>query len=469
MTAIGGCLGGASSGNSGNGGSSGNGGNGSTPGPAGTLGEWSLDINAPSPVVERITGEEWTPPEYDENEVASSIERMNLGSMKNDPATEWFSDKFTEQVGIETTPVTVPSTNAVSKMRTLLSAGSKNPVLMQISQEFFMDFVAEGWLEPVDELWDDSAYGLFPPYFKDQLTTGIDPSLEGEHTYIGVALSEAHWFNYSPKVLKELGFEGDFLEESTWEDVREVCEEASSHSEDYFGFAWWGKGNRYPIYPWLLMTWSRGGSFVQDDGTVVVNSDEAVAALEWQRTLIDEELVPNVAQYGEGGLADLFLSGKLAGYVGKPGMMQLAYEEWGDDTDKYDVALPPKSAGNERVSYMNTDFLAVNRAAPPEAKRAAMVYMDGSRSAVASAQEYDMEGNYPANKEAWNTEILADARHGEKARRNAEIAKVELWPKQIQTYDALISQLQSVWLQDKTAQAALDEAQSKIDGILEQN
>ncbi len=459
--------GGGGSGDSGSGSGDQNGG--SAGGPAGTLGEWSLDINSPAPVAERITGSDWTPPEYDESEVGSAFERMNLGSMKNDPATAWFEDQFQEAVGIESTPVTVPSANAVSKMRTLLSAGSDNPALMQISQEFFMDFVAEGWLEPVDELWNDEAYDLFPPYFQDQLTTGVDPSLDGEHTYIGVALSEAHWFNYSPRVLEELGFEADFLQESTWADVREVCEEASSHSEDYFGFAWWGKGNRYPIYPWLLMTWSRGGSFVQDDGRVVVNSDEAVAALEWQGQLIEEELVPNVTQYGEGGLADLFLSGRLAGYVGKPGMMELAYEEWGDDTDRYDVALPPKASGNDRVSYMNTDFLAINRAAPAETKRAAMLFMDGSRSAIASAQEYDQEGNYPANKAAWDTELLADARHGEMARQNAEIARVELWPSQIRTYDVLVSQLQQVWLQQKSAQAALDDSQEEIDNILSQN
>lgn len=459
-TSVAGCLGSFGSGSGNQGGSS---------GPAGTVGEWSLDIDSPKSVKKRITGEKWTPPEYEKSEVGTSIERMNLGSMKNDPATKWFADKFTEQVGIETTPVTVPSANAVSKMRTLLSSGSENPVLMQISQEFFMDFVAESWLEPVDELWNDEAHGLFPPYYKDQLTTGIDPSLDGKHTYVGVALSEAHWFNHSPKVLTELGFKPDFLKESTWADVREVCEEASSHSGNYFGFAWWGKGNRYPIYPWLLMTWSRGGKFVQDDGTVVVNSKEAVAALEWQRKLIDDGLVPNVMQYGEGGLADLFLSGKLTGYVGKPGMMQLAYEEWGEDTNKYDVALPPKAAGNDRVSYMNTDFLAINRAAPPEKKRAAMVYMDGSRSAIASAQEYDKEGNYPANSAAWDTKLLSNARHGEKARQNAKIAKVELWPKQIQTYDALIGQLQKVWLQQKSAQAALDDSQKEIDNILSQN
>ncbi|WP_424000240.1 extracellular solute-binding protein [Haloarcula salina] len=468
--AVAGCSGsGGDGGGGGNGGSGGSGtgtqGDGTAGGQSGTIGEWSLDINSPESVGNRINGNDWTPPAYNEEEVASAFERMNLGSMKNDPATGWYADLFTEKTDIESTPVTVPSSDAVSKMRTLLSAGSSNPALMQISQEFFLNFVAGAWLEPVDELWNDEAYEPFPPYFKEQLTTDVDPSLDGEHVYSSVAISEGHTLNYNPALLEELGFPKDFYDEATWADIREVCEEASAHSEDYYGFVWWGKGNRYPIYPWLQQTWSRGGELVQDDGSVVVNSDAGVAALEWQQQMIEEGLVPDIMQYGEGGLADLFLGEGLAGYVGSIGMMSLAYDEWGEDTDQYMMGLPPKAEGGERVSYMNTDLLAINRAAPPAKKRAAMVYMDGARSAIASAQEYDQEGNYPANANAWETDLLADAHHKEKAQQIAGLAKVELWPNQIETYDALISQLQSAWLGQKSAQAALDDAQTKVENI----
>lgn len=465
--------GGGSNGSGGQGGSSGgdggDGGSTSTPGPSGTLGEWSLDVNAPDPVYDRITGAEWTPPEYDDGEVASEIERMNLGGMENDPATGWYEDYFQEATEITSTPVTVPSADAVSKMRTLLSSQSESPALMQISQEFFMDFVAQGWLEPVDELWTEEAYEPFPPYFQNQLTTDVDQSLDGEHTYISVAISEAHGLNYNPAVLEELGFPTDFYDGATWSDIREVCEEASSHSGDYHGWVWYGSGNRYPVYPWLRQTWSRGGSFVQDDGTVVLNNDAGVAALEWQSQMIADGLLPDVMQYGEGGPADLFLGGNLAGFGGSIGISALALEEWGEDTDQYDVALLPRGENGEHVSYMNTDFLALNRFAPPEKKRAGMIYMDGGRSAIASAQEYDQEGNYPANTTAWDHELLADAKFKEIAKEIGETAKVELWPNQIETYDALVSRLQEAWLGNVSPQEALDSAQADVDDILDQN
>lgn len=437
-------------------------------GPGGTVGKWSFDVNSPKPVKERITGEQWIPPKYDKSQVASSVSHVNLGSMKHDPATKWWHGNFEKKTGIKPGVVTVPSKDAVSKMTTLLSAGSKDPALLQLSQEFFMDFVSQGWLEPVDELWPDEAYDPFPPHFKSQLVTGADKSIDGEHIYVSPAISEGHALNYNPTLLKELGFPADFYKEPTWADIREVSEEAKSHNKDYFGYVWYGKGNRYPVYPWLTQLWSYGGSIVQDDGTVVFNSKEGVRALEWQRKMIDDGLVPDVLQYGEGGPQDLFLGERLAGFVGGTDMMGMAFKEWGKDTNRYAMGLPPKGKNGVRASYMNTDLLAINRAAPPKKKRAAMVYMDGSRSAIASAQEWEKEGNYPSNAAAWDLDLLKESRFKGVAKEIVKNAHVELWPKQIQTYDALVTQLQKVWLGQKSAKAGLDSAQKEVDKILDQ-
>lgn len=438
-------------------------------GPAGTLGEWSLNINSPNPVNERVNGSEWTPPAYDENKVASKFKHTNLGSMKNDPATKWWHNYVNKKVGIEPGSVIVTSTDAVSKMRTLLSAGSTSPTVLQISQEFLLNFISKGWLEPVDELWPSEIYESFPPYFRDELITGIDPSLEGKHNYTSTGIAEGHGLNYNPMVLEELGFPPDFYAEPTWSDVREVCEEAKSR-KGYYGWVWYGKGNRYPIYPWLRQTWSRGGDIVKDNGKVVVTGDASVATVKWQQQMVQENLVPNPLQYATGGPADLYLGEGLAGFVGGLGMIGLLRSKWGSDfTKQYDVGLPPKSSNGKRISFMNTDFLTINRAAPPEKKRAAMVYMDGARSAIASAHEFDMEGNFPANVNAWNLDLLADSKFREKTQQLANIAQAELWPNQIETFSALIPQLQAAWIGKKSPQAALDTAQSKIDNIMGQN
>jgi multiple sugar transport system substrate-binding protein len=460
LMGVAGCMG--SGQNSGNGG-------GAQKGPAGTLGSWSFDVNSPKPVGERITGPEWTAPKYDKNAVANEISHFNMGSMKHDPASVWWHKYVEEKTGIKPKAVVIPSRNAVSKMTTLLSSGSKEPALLQLSQEFLMGFLQNGWLEPVDELWPDEAYEYFPPYYQTQLNTGLDVSLEGEHIYTSTAISEGHALNYNPSLLKDLGFPADFYTKSTWADVREICEEAKSQSKDYFGYVWYGKGNRYPAYPWLVHVWSYGGSIVQDDGKVVVNSKEGVKALAWQRQMIDDGLVPDVMQYGQGGPQDLFLGQRLIGFVGGTDMMALAFEQWGEDTNKYAMGLAPKGKNGERASYMNTDYLVINRNAPAKKKRAGMVYMDGARSAIASAYEWEKEGNFPSNAAAWELDILKDAKYRDIAQKLTKTTRVELWPHQIQTYSALITQLQKCWLGQKSPQTALDAAQKKIDNILNQN
>lgn len=443
-------------------------GDGTMGGPAGTLGPWSLDVESPMPIQERINGQEWIPPEFDQSEVASSIQSFNLGGMENDPATAWYNEKFTEETGIEVEPIEVPSSDAVSKMTTVLSAGTQEPVLFQVSQEFYMDFVANGWFEPADILWSSQAYDAFPPYYETDAKTDLDPSLDGEHSYVSPHIAEGHAMNYNPELLSDLGFPEDFYDDATWADVREVSEEAAAQSKDYFGYVWYGKGNRYPVYPWLSQLKSYGGAIVQQNGDVVFNSDEGVRALEWQRQMIDDELVPDVLQYGEGGPQDLFLGERLVGFVGGADIMGLALSEFGEDTNKYSMGLPPSGAEGDSVAYMNTDFLAINRAAPVEKKRAALIYMDGRRSAVCGAYEFDMEGNFPVNSNAWEHPILSNQRFASTAERVTRNMQVELWPNQIRTYDAVVRELQEVWLQQKEPQEALDDVQSRVDDIMGQ-
>lgn len=332
-----------------------------------------------------------------------------------------------------------------------------------------MDLAANGWFEPADEIWNDDVFELFPSFFVDSMVTDVDPSLDEEHIYGSPAVSEAHAMNYNPDLLEELGFDRDFYDNPTWSEIREVSEEAQSQSDDLYGYVWYGQGDRYPVYPWLMQTWSYGGRTVQDDGTVVFNTEEGVRALEWQRQMIDDGLVPDVQQYGEGGPQDLFLGEGVVGFTGGTDMMGLAFEEWGEDTSRYAMGIPPQGEDGEQVTYMNTDFFVVNRAAPDEKKRAALIYMDSERAAVMEAEEFDQEGNFPTNSQTWEHDKLQDHRFSDTAQAVAENAYAELWPNQMQTFDALVTNLQQCWLGQKDPQTALDDAQAEVDSILEQN
>lgn len=452
----------------------GNDGNGQAKGgTANTLG--SLDfvsLNEPKPVAERITGPEWTPPEFEKNAVADKVKYFNLGSMKHDPATAWFQDKVQKRTGITVEPIVVPSKRATPKITTVLSSRSDSPTMMQIDRQMYMDFVEPGWLEPVDKLWtaDDDTFDYFPAAYKKEFFTDIDVTLDGSHSYMSVAISEGSVRNYRPDLLKELGFPKDFLKRPTWEEVREVCEEAKAQNKDYYGHVWYGSGVRYPSYPWMLKVWSQGETIVQD-GEVIFNSDAGVKALRWQRQLIEEKLVPDVLQYGQGGPEDLFLGDGVVGYVGGSKMIPLALKQLGDAGEKYSLGLPAKHGSNGNHStFLGTDTLCINRFAPPEKKKAALIYMDGTRSAEASAQEFVQEGNMPTNSAAWDLDVVQnEVPFGEIPKEAIQNAREGLWPRQIQTIEALVPELQAAWAGQKKPRKALDDAQEAVDEILRQN
>ncbi len=427
----------------------------------------------PESIGDRISGEKYVPPEFDQDKVSDGFEYFNLGSMKHDPATKWFYERFSERTGIDVSPIIVPSKQASGKVTTVLSSQSKSPAVMQVDRQMYLDFVEPGWLEPVDDLWDESAYEYFPRAFKEEFVTDIDASRDGEHIYMSVAIAEGSLQNYRPDLLQELGFEADFLKRPTWSDIREVCEEAKSQSKDYHGYVWYGGGVRYPSYPWMLRVWSQGEDIVKDDGTVVVNSEAGVNALEEQVNLIEEGLVPDVLQYGQGGPEDLFLADKVVSYVGGSKMIPLALEELGAPGEAYDLGLPAKADNNgEHATFIGTDCLCINRYAPEEKKRAAKVYLDGARSAEAEAQEFIQEGNMPANSAAWDIveqEQEEITHFKDIVQESIQNAREGLWPRQIQTIEqSIVPNLQKAWGGSMKPKAALDDAQEMIDGVLNQ-
>lgn len=429
-----------------------------------------ISVDEPAPIDERITGAEWTPPEFDEDAVADSVKHYNLGSMKNDPATAEFHDRFNERTDITVDPIVVPSKRATPKITTVLSSRAEEPVMMQIDRQMYMDFVEPGWIEPVDQLWSEAAYEHFPQAFSTEFVTDIDVTSDEPHQYLSVAIAEGSVKNYRPDLLQELGFDADFLKRPTWEDVREVCEEADSQDVDYYGHAFYGGGVRYPSYPWMLKVWSQGERIVQD-GEVIFNSDAGVEALEWQRQLIEDGLVPDVLSLGQGGPEDLFLGGEIVGYTGGSKMIPRALEQLGEAGEAYDLGLPAKyGSDGEHATFLGTDTICINRFAPPEKKKAALVYMDGCRSAEADALEFVMEGNMPANSAAWDLNIVqSEAPFQEIPKESIEKAREGLWPRQIQTIEVLVAELQAAWAGQKSPQEALDTAQAEVDGILQQN
>lgn len=437
---------------------------GSEEGPSGTLGDWSVDWNSPEPMLDRLNADEWIPPEFDESDIATSLEQTNAGGMRNDPATAYGHDVMSERVGVEITPIEVPSAQLSPRTTTILSSRAGTPALLQVSFEFYMDLVQPGFLEPVDDLWDEGTLDAFPASYRRNFTTGLDSTLDGDHIYASHAVAEGFFLHHRTDYLEEMGFPSDFLKRPTWSDLREVCEEADGR--DYYGYAFMGNSPRQTPMNWIVKVRSQGGSVVEDDGTVVFNSDEGVRALEWMKQLIDDDLVPNPLEYADAGLNDLFLQGNLVSYDTGGDLLQSSEESIG--YDNYDVGAPPQADEGPEPQFAaltQTDAICINRFASPEKKRAAMIYLDANRSAEFDSQEWEMEGNMPSNPVSLDS---IDTPFDDTLEFVMDRATDALWPQQVQTLNALTEEMQQVYSDQKSPQQALDDAQAQVDGILNQ-
>lgn len=450
-------------------GGSGNGDSGGTTtsksGPSGTLGEWSVDWNSPQPMLERLNADEWVPPEFDESEIAKSLSHTNAGGMRHDPATKYGHDVMSERLGIEVEAIETPSAQLAPKTTTILSSRAQEPAMLQISFEFYMDVVQPGFLEPVDELWDEETLDAFPSSYAQNFMTDLDSTLEGEHIYASHTVAEGYFLHHRTDYLEDMGFPADFLKRATWSDLREVCEAAKN--KDYYGWGFMGKSPRQTPMNWLVKVRSQGGKVLQpDSGKVVFNSTEGVRALEWMTQLIEEDLVPNPLQYADAGLNDLFLQGQLASYE-TGGDLILATQD-GIGWDNYDVGPPVKANEGpepQHAALAQTDTICINRFATPEKKRAAMLYLDANRSAEFDSKEWELEGNMPANPVALDN---IESPFNETLKFVMDIATDAVWPQQVQTLNMLTEQMAKAWSGQKSPQQALDDAQAQVDGILNQ-
>lgn len=433
-------------------------------GPSGTLGEWSVDWNSPEPIWDRLSGEEWIPPEFDENEVATALDQTNAGGMRQDPATAYGHDVMSERVGIDITPIEVPSAQLAPRTVTILSSRAPEPALLQISFEFYMDVVQPGFLEPVDDIWDEETLDQFPESYRENFTTGLDSTLDGEHIYASHAVAEGFFLHHRADYLEEMGFPRDFLKRPSWSDVREVAEEAEN--QDYFGYSFMGNDPRQTPMNWIVKVRSQGGSIVQEDGRVVFNSEEGVRALEWMNQFVQDGLVPNPLEFADAGLNDLFLSGRTAAYETGGDLLAASEEEIG--FDNYDLGAPPEADEGpdpQFAALTQTDTICINRFAPPEKKRAAMVYLDANRSAEFDSREWAMEGNMPSNPVALDN---IDTPVNDTLEFVMDRATDPLWPQQVQTLNLLTEEMQQVYSGQKSAQDALDDAQEQVNGFLNQ-
>lgn len=451
-----------------------------------TLDEWKLEDRLAVPEGDKITDisawkqstslktATWKPPEGWDQTAAGDVESiqvLNFGDLKYDPGTVATNAMFEAQTGIKIEPLEIVVDQAIPKETAFLQADSPKPQMFNVVNGTSLpSFVAGDHLTNLDPLMPkEEMWNPYHPLTKSSMHFG-------GHMYAGPTYLEASLVHVRPDLLKEQGVPEESITAIldgtwTWED-QEAAMEAFKGTGTY-AWAYRGSSRVYTMRDFLKMYYQAGGSLVQDDGTVKVNTKAGYVALgkmvEWR----EKGYVPNeVVSYGQGDLADGFLSGQFAMVPVYGDLVPKALEKFEKGTE-YQPTLSAKggpSAPNPvRAGIASPTSVAVNVNAGTGAKLASLVYIDACLSQASQWWNFVNEGNQSYSKrvyqEAAETGVAAFSKiRGEQMKYN----KVEIFPQSRPIKQHISQGCQRALAGDISPKKALDDAQSFIDTVLGQ-
>lgn len=216
-------------------------------------------------------------------------------------AMEKLKSKFEERTGIEVVIEMYEHSEAVNKvMLDLNSKRGRYDFILQPHRELGR-FVANGHVEALEKYLDDPA--LRDPSFQpgDQLYEGLWKEIswyEGKtYGFPFTALTMYMWYrdDLLNNAEERAGFKAkygyDLKPATTWQEYTDISEWFTRPGEGFYGTAIQGKRHEALWYEWLNFLYSFDGDMLEvksgsECGPVIVNSPEAIASLEYYKTLM---------------------------------------------------------------------------------------------------------------------------------------------------------------------------------------
>jgi len=233
---------------------------------------------------------------------------------------------------------------------TTLGAGTKSIDVLRIDTIWLAEFASAKWIEPLDS------------YINARDRKAFIPVIEKTNIYKG-RLYAIPWninvglFYYRKDLLEKYSF----ALPSTWNELINVCKKISAE-EDTYGYLWQGKQYEGLICNFIEFIGGNNGEIIDDQGNIVLNSEQNKKALELMRDLIWKYEVspPNTySELMEESSRHLFQQGKSLFLRNWTYVWDLCQE---DEflKDKVGVALLPKFKNGTNSSVCGGWHLAVN-------------------------------------------------------------------------------------------------------------
>lgn len=450
--------------------------------------EWPEDVRSQAPdpdqggqvdawaSSEAVQEGPWTPPENWEDTLASEVDQLeiiNFGGLGGDPATAATYAAFERETGIEIVPQEIAATQAITKQQTTLSQGRGEPPLFQVTTPTsFSTFIQAGYLEPIDGLMpEDEMWEPYPDYIKEAFSSDIGPD-EGTHLYGAPGIRWNTFMHIRKDLLEEQGIDPQRVQgEYTWDDVDAVAE--AFQDTDIQGYAYWGNQWNYIIKNFKEMIYQQGENMVQDDGTVRVDHEAGVNALERMVRLKEEGLVSDaVTSYNEGTLNDLLVNGDLAMHSSMGSQVGRVINTGLEPGEEYIVSLHPAANTGpdpQQTGLGHLNNISINRFADTAQKVAAALYMDCRFSYESQWWEYTYEANDSYMNPVYDdAEELGTVPFNSLRQQAANNIDNDYFPASKEILEHLADELRQAVSGSKSVDDALSSAQDNIDVVLDQ-
>ncbi|SHN32810.1 ABC transporter substrate-binding protein [Gracilibacillus kekensis] len=226
-----------------------------------------------------------------ENDNSEDVQTIHMAKLESDPngmmeeARQRFNEEH-DEIQVEFVEMSNDASQMHDQTVTQLSAGSENLDIVNMDVVWTAEFAEAGWIEPLDE------------YFTEDMQSEFIERQVDAMTYDG-QIWAVPWFND----LHPLWYREDLLEKhnleipETYEEAVEVAK-TMQEEENIEGFSMhWGRAEQL-IVSFTEFLHANNGNFFDEEGNVVINSPEAIEALQFMVDMIYEDEVVSPSAIG---------------------------------------------------------------------------------------------------------------------------------------------------------------------------
>ncbi len=301
-------------------------------------------------------------------------------------------------IEVEVIPMPDSATERHDLYVTYFAAGEKDPDVLMLDVIWSAEFAPF-----LEDLTDDYDY-----FELKEFLPGTIMSVTVNGRIVAIPwFTDAGLLYYRKDLLEKYGYKNP---PRTWDELVEMAKKISQ-AEGIIGFVWQGARYEGLVCNFLEYLWSFGGEVIDEKGKVVIDSSQAVQALQFMVDLIYKHRITpeGVVTYMEEDARRVFQKGEAVFMRNWPYAWALLNSDDSPVKGKVGVAPLPLGPGGRRAATLGGWNLGINKFSSKEEKEAAKKLIKFLTSYEQQLYKAIHSGQNPTRKAAYDDPKLKEA------------------------------------------------------------